>query len=77
MIKAKKNKKSDSVNVDMTGSFNQIADEYSAVTQVFANMCIKACIPGTIGLIKKDVHKNLDIAFEVAETAKGEAWSNS
>lgn len=77
MIKAKKNKKSDSVNVDMKGNCSQIADEYTAVTQVFANMCIKACIPGTIGLIKKDVHKNLDIAFEVAETTKGEAWSNS
>lgn len=81
MIKAKKNKKSDSVKVDMKGNCSMIADEYTAVTQAFANMCIKACIkaciPGTIELIKKDIHKNLDIAFEVAETTKGEAWSNS
>lgn len=77
MIKAKKNKKSDSVNVDMKGNCSMIADEYTAVTQTFANMCIKVCIPGTIELIKKDIHKNLDIAFEVAETTKGETWSNS
>nr|DAH18604.1 MAG TPA: hypothetical protein [Caudoviricetes sp.] len=53
MIKAKKNKKSDSVNVDMKGNCSQLADEYTAVTQAFANMCVKACIPGTIELIKK------------------------
>lgn len=77
MIKAKESKRTDSVNVDMRGNCSEIADEYTAVTQAFANMCIKACIPGTIELIKKDIHKNLDIAFEVAETTKGEAWSNS
>lgn len=76
MIKAKKNKKSDSVNVDMIGGASAIADEYSAVTQAFANMCVKTCIPGTLELIRKDAHKNLDIAFKVAETTKGEAWSN-
>lgn len=53
MIKAKKNKRTDSVNVDMKGNCSEIADEYTAVTQAFANMCIKACIPGTIELIKK------------------------
>lgn len=45
MIKAKKNKKSDSVNVDMIGNCSQIADEYTAVTQAFANMCIKRAFP--------------------------------
>lgn len=77
MIKAKKNKKSDSVNVDMKGNCSQLANEYTAVTQAFANMCVKACVPGTIELIKKDVHKNLGIAFEVAKTTKGESWQNS
>lgn len=67
MIKAKKNKKSDSVHVDMSGKCSEVADEYTAVTQAFANMCVKECIPGTLELIKKDVHKNLDIAFKVAE----------
>lgn len=67
MIKAKKNKKSDSVNVDMSGKCSEVADEYTAVTQAFANMCVKECIPGTLELIKKDVHKNLDIAFKLAE----------
>lgn len=77
MIKAKKNKRTNSVNVDMRGSSSDVADEYTAVTQAFANMCIKACIPGTLELIKKEVHENLDIAFKVAETTKWEAWSNS
>lgn len=76
MIKAKKNKTSDSVNVNIRGNASDIADEYSAVTQEFANICVKACIPGTLELIRKDAHKNLDIAFKVAETTKGEAWSN-
>lgn len=71
MIKAKKNK-SDSVNVDMKGNCSEIADEYAAVTQTFANMCVKECIPGTLELLKKDVHENLDIAFKVAEATKRE-----
>lgn len=77
MIKAKKSKRTDSVNVDMKGNCSQLADEYTAVTQAFANMCVKAYIPGTLELIKKDVHKNLDIAFKAAEATKGEVWSNS
>lgn len=76
MIKAKKNKKSDSVNVDMRGHAGDIADEYTAVTQAFANMCVKTCIPETLELIRKDAHKNLDIAFKAAEATKGEVWSN-
>ena len=35
MIKAKKNKNSDSVNVDMKGNCSELADEYAAVTQAF------------------------------------------
>lgn len=77
MIKAKKNKKTDSVNVDMRGHTGDIADEYTAVTQAFANMCVKECIPGTLELLKKGAHENLDIAFRAAEAAKGEVWSNS
>nr|DAU15202.1 MAG TPA: hypothetical protein [Caudoviricetes sp.] len=61
----------------MKGNCSQLAEEYTAVTQAFANMCVKACIPDTIELIKKDVHKNLDIAFKAAEATKEEIWSNS
>lgn len=70
MIKAKKNKNSDSVTVDVKGNCSDVADEYTAVTQAFANMCVKECIPGTLELIKKEVHKNLDIAFKMAEATK-------
>lgn len=72
MIKAKKNKNYDSVNVDMKGNCSEIADEYVGVTQAFANMCVRECIPGTLELLKKDVHENLDIAFKAAEATKRE-----
>lgn len=72
MIKAKKNKNSDSATVDMKGNCSEIADEYVAVTQAFANMCARECIPGTLELLKKDVHENLDIAFKAAEAMKRE-----
>lgn len=72
MIKAKKNKNYDSATVDMKGNCSEIADEYVAVTQAFANMCVRECIPGTLELIKKDVHENLDIAFKMAEATKRE-----
>lgn len=72
MIKAKKNKNYDSATVDMKGNCREIADEYVAVTQAFANMCVRECIPGTLELIKKDVHENLDIAFKAAEATKRE-----
>lgn len=72
MIKAKKNKNSDSVNVDMKGNRSEVVDEYTAVTQAFANMCVKGCIPGKLKLLKKEVHKNLEIAFKVAEATKRE-----
>lgn len=72
MIKAKKNKGFDSVIVGMKGNYSDIADEYTAVTQTFANMCVKECIPGTLELLKKDVHENLDIAFKAAEATKRE-----
>ena len=76
MIKAKKNKRTDSVNVGMRGNSSDVADEYTAVTQAFANMCVKACIHGRLELIKKEAHENLDIAFKAAEATEGEIWSN-
>lgn len=54
MIKAKKNKKSDSVKVDMTGNCSQIADEYTAVTQCIAKVFVNSCIPGKLEELKKN-----------------------
>ena len=81
IIKARKKRKAEAVNVKMDGNGETLLGEYAAVTQAFVNAYFSWCVSNgemdAVEDLKKCLHENLNIAFKAAERQKGETWSHS
>lgn len=87
MIKTTRNPKSlkrdEKVTVTLDGKTKELIEEYAAITQCIAKVCVNSCIPGKLEELKKELYAEMirfiGEVFSDAEKAKdkeGEAWRN-